>query len=71
MLVQVCESLREARARKREVTALSEAISELGLKSATIVTRNEEETIEADGSEIQVVPAWRFLLNLPESGSHA
>ncbi len=71
LLVQVCESLREAQARRREVTALRDAMSELGLKSATIVTRNEEETIEADGAKIEVVPAWRFLLNLPESESQA
>lgn len=67
MLVQVCESLAEPRTSKREVAALSEAMAELGLKSGIIVTKNEEEQIKADAGNIEVMPIWRFLLNLPES----
>ena len=67
MLVQVCESLAEPQTRKRETTALSEAMAELDMKTGTIVTRNEDEWIETDGGTIEVVPAWRFLLELPES----
>jgi len=67
MLVQVCESLAKPQTRKREVTALSEAMTELKLKSGTIVTRSEDERIDAGGGTIQVVPMWRFLLDLPES----
>jgi len=67
LLVQVCESMAEPQTRKREVTALGETMVELGLKTGTIVTRNEEEEIKVDGGKIEVVPVWRFLLNLPES----
>jgi hypothetical protein len=67
MLVQVCESLAEPQTRKRETAALSEAMAELDMKTGTIVTRNEDERIEAGGGTIEVVPAWRFLLELPES----
>ncbi|MFA5787513.1 MAG: ATP-binding protein [Actinomycetota bacterium] len=67
MLVQVCESLAKPQTRKREVAALSEAMTELKLKSGTIVTRSEDERIDAGGGTIQVVPMWRFLLDLPES----
>jgi hypothetical protein len=67
MLVQVCESLAEPQTRKREVAALSEAMAELGLKSGTIVTKNEDERIETDSGTIQAVQIWRFLLDLPES----
>jgi uncharacterized protein len=67
LLVQVCESLAELQTRKRETTALSEAMAELGLQSATIVTRNDDERIDIDGRTIDVVPIWRFLLDLPES----
>jgi len=67
MLVQVCESLAEPQTRKRETAALSEAMAELGLKAGTIVTRNEDERIKAGGGTIEVVPVWRFLLELPES----
>ena len=64
-LVQVCESLADAPTRKRETTALSDAMAELGLRTGTIVTRNEEARIETAQGVIDVLPAWRFLLDLP------
>jgi uncharacterized protein len=67
MLVQVCESLAEPQTRKREIAALSEAMAELGLKTGTIVTRNEDERMDVEAGTIEVAPAWRFLLDLPES----
>jgi predicted AAA+ superfamily ATPase len=66
MLVQVCESLAEPQTRKRETTALSEAMLELRLKTGTIVTRNEDERIDTGVGTIKVVPAWRYLLDLAE-----
>ncbi len=67
MLVQVCESMSDPETEKREVTALSRAMNELDLKSGTIVTRDQEKEIKLDTGKISVLPAWRFLLNLPES----
>jgi predicted AAA+ superfamily ATPase len=67
MLVQVCESLAEPQTRKRETTALGEAMNELGVQTGTLVTRGETGRIETGGGTIEVVPAWRFLLDLPES----
>lgn len=64
MLVQVCESMAAPQTRKREVTSLSEAMAELNLTEGTIVTRGEEEQIQVESGAINVVPAWRFLLNL-------
>lgn len=64
MLIQVCESIAEPQTRKREITSLVEAISELKLNVGYIVTRNEEETITVDSGTIEIVPAWRFLLSL-------
>jgi uncharacterized protein len=69
MLVQVCESLVEAQTRKRELSALIEAMSELGQTTGTIVTKNEEERIETAGGIIDIIPIWRFLLELPGQGS--
>jgi hypothetical protein len=66
-LVQVCESLADPQTRKRETAALSEAMTELNLKGGTIVTRNEDERIDVGDRTIEVVPIWRFLLDLPES----
>ncbi|CBE67857.1 ATPase (AAA+ superfamily)-like (fragment) [Candidatus Methylomirabilis oxygeniifera] len=42
-------------------------MTELKLTAVTIVTRSGRERIEVDGGTIEVVPAWRFLLDLPES----
>ena len=67
MLVQVCESMADPQTRKREMTALSEAMAELGLKTGTIVTRGEDERTDVAAGTIDVSPAWRFLLDLPES----
>jgi uncharacterized protein len=67
MLVQVCGSLTDSQTRKRETAALSEAMAELGLKTGTIVTRNEDERVDAETGTIEVIPAWRYLLDLPES----
>jgi hypothetical protein len=67
MLVQVCESMVNQQTRKRETTALTEAMTELKLSQGIIVTRNEEEQIQVESGKIDVVPAWRFLLNMPES----
>ena len=71
MLVQVCESMADPQTRKREITALSEAMAELKLPSGTIVTRGEEEEIDDESGKIDVVPAWRFLLRLPETAEKA
>lgn len=66
-LVQVCASLADPLTRKRELAALGEGMSELDLKSGTIVTRNESGQIKVDAGTVEVTPAWRFLLELPES----
>lgn len=66
-LVQVCESLVQPATRKRETAALQEAMAELGLRSSTLVTRDEHEQINCAVGVIEVVPMWRFLLDLPET----
>jgi len=65
MLVQVCESMANEQTRKREISALSEAMSELGLTSSIIVTRNEEERLVVKDKTINIIPAWRFLIDSP------
>ncbi len=66
MLVQVCESMADQQTRKRETTALAEAMTELKLSQGIIVTRNEEEQLQVDSGKIGVMPAWRFVLNMQE-----
>ena len=64
LLVQVCESMADPHTRKRETTSLAGAMAELKLAEGTIVTRDEDEQIQVASGKIDVVPAWRFLLNL-------
>jgi len=63
-LIQVCESLADPKTRKREISALTEAMNELKLTSGIIVTGSEEEVIDVNGGKINVMPAWRFLLGM-------
>lgn len=67
MLVHVCESLAEPHTWKRETEALSEAMMELDLKTGNIVTRNEDERIDTGEGTIELVLAWRYLLDLPKT----
>lgn len=66
MLVQVCESMVDPQTKKREVSALADAMSELGLRHGTLVTRGETDRISVDAGTIEVTPAWRFLLDLDD-----
>jgi predicted AAA+ superfamily ATPase len=70
MLIQVSESLAMPQTRKREIQALGEAMIELGLSNGLIITQKEEERFDVPGGSIEVVPAWRFLLELPDSISY-
>ncbi|MDD9983205.1 MAG: ATP-binding protein, partial [Gammaproteobacteria bacterium] len=69
-LVQVCESLADPRTRRREVSALRDAMADLNLRSSVIVTRGElgdaggERRIPVDSGTIEVVAGWRFVLGL-------
>ena len=67
VLVQVCESMANPETRKREITALTEAMTELKLAEGTIVTRGEDERFQVEAGKISVLPAWRFLLSLPDT----
>ena len=61
-LLQVSLSLQDAATRKQELRALHDAMGELGLSSATIITLEEEALIEDGARTIRVLPAWRWVL---------
>lgn len=65
ILIQSTVSLSDSAVRKRELTALLEAIDELGLSTGTIITRNEEETLSMHGKVIKVKPIYKWLLYEP------
>jgi predicted AAA+ superfamily ATPase len=64
LLVQVCASLADPRVRQSEVRSLSEAMVELAVAEGIIVTWRTDETIPVGFGTIQVVPVWRFLLEM-------
>jgi hypothetical protein len=64
LLVQVCASLADPRVKQSEVRSLSEAMVELAVAEGTIVTWRTDETIPVGFGTIQVVPVWRFLLEM-------
>ena len=64
MLVQVCASLADPRVKQSEVRSLSEAMVELAVAEGTIVTWRTDESIPVGFGTIQVVPVWRFLLEM-------
>jgi predicted AAA+ superfamily ATPase len=55
-------SLTEIKTKQREINALNEAMAELDLKTGTVVTKAEENTISVSNGTINIVPAWKFLL---------
>jgi len=61
-LVQVCFDPSDAEVRERELRALREAMEELAIERAVIVTRLHEEQIDVGVGTVDVVPAWRWLL---------
>ena len=61
-LIQVCADLGAAGTREREVRAVTEAMTELRLSEAVIVTLHEREQIEVVAGTIQVMPAWQWML---------
>ena len=58
----MCWDLKNEKIRKRELKALVEAMNELKMKNAIIITRDESEKIIIEKNEITVVPAWKWLL---------
>jgi predicted AAA+ superfamily ATPase len=67
LLIQVSETLRNPNTRKRETASLTEAMAELQISRSSIVTRNEQKTIETESGTIEAVPIWRFLLQMEHS----
>ncbi len=57
--LQVCYQMQEPATREREIKGLVEACNYLGLKKGTIVTMEEEETLERDGVEVEVLPYYK------------
>ena len=63
-LIQACQTLSHPSTRKRELTALLEAMEELDIDNGTILTLDETETVVEAGRTIAVQPLWEWLLTV-------
>lgn len=61
-LIQVTWEMTDENTKAREIKGLTEASLATGCDNLLIVTKDLEETITAEGKEIRVVPAWKWLL---------
>jgi len=63
--IQVCYDLdNSAGTFDREVKALIKITEVLECRQLLIITRDTEKTLEINGRNIEVIPVWRWLLNL-------
>lgn len=60
--IQVCYSLKESDTYERETDGLVNACKYLKLKSGTILTYEEESEIKKDDITIEVLPAYKYVL---------
>jgi len=61
-LIQVTWELSDEKIRQREINGLLEASKVTLCDKMTIITRNEEGSIEHEGKRINIQPAWKWLL---------
>lgn len=61
-LIQVCLEMNDKAARERETGGIREASALTGCKNMTIVTLDQEETINDENGTIHVIPAWKWFL---------
>lgn len=62
LAVQVSYSLRDEETRKRETEALQKSPNRLSCRRRLILTYDEEEIISDKHGTIEVMPAWKWLL---------
>jgi len=61
-LIQVSVSLSNPETKKREIGAIVEAMNELSIDSAKIITIENNEKIKTDFGIISCIPLWKWLL---------
>jgi len=63
-LIQVTAEIDKATTRSREIKALEEAMKELAVSKALVVTLSHEEHLKTEAGFIHVLPAWLWTLSL-------
>ena len=62
-LIQVCWDITDQETFTREIKGLLEAASATNCDNMMIITNDEEKSVIINGKNIQIVPAWKWLLN--------
>ncbi|MBQ9660736.1 MAG: ATP-binding protein [Bacteroidales bacterium] len=62
MAIQASYNLAEQDTREREINALVDFNKAFPLERAVIVTYDQEETLDINGLTIEIIPAWKWLL---------
>ena len=60
-LIQVCLNLVNSKTLKRETEALTEAAAELNCTDLLLINWDQERTLQQNGQEIKIVPAWKWM----------
>ncbi len=61
--IQVCLQLNEKN-ENREMKGLTESMNSFNIKNGFIISKDTEKTIQTDKGEIDVIPAWKWVLKL-------
>lgn len=61
-LIQVTWEMTDEATREREIKGLIEASAFTGCDKLTIITRGEERILEIENRRINIIPAWKWLL---------
>ena len=64
LAIQACYTLSDIETREREVNALVKMSNYLNLSKMVIITFDEDEIIKTDDCSIEVISAWKWLLQL-------
>lgn len=62
LLIQICQTLAGEDTKKREIRALEEAMQELSINSAVILTEDEE-SVDFENTGIKIIPVYKWLLS--------
>lgn len=68
-LIQASYNISDVQTFEREVNGLVKAAKFLNAERLQIVTRNDERVIEKDGLSIEVLPIWKWLIQIGKSRS--
>ena len=62
-LIQVTWDMTDENTRAREINGILEASKVTGCNELYIITKEEEGLVEIEGKQIQILPAWKWLLS--------